>query len=120
MTEDNIEIGKLDAKFAQMHEIKPNQILRFRISGMCKLSESSSCNPTGLHFLSKCGPSKVIADTWSKIMFQFLARTRPVSIDAIASVVQRNTFTTTTTTTTTTTATASNTTTIKTMNTTAH
>ena len=66
-------------KFACMKIV--NHLLRFAIDKVDL--DSSSPKIIGLQLLKHCSKHRIHADSWSKIVFQYMARTEPLTIETI-------------------------------------
>lgn len=94
ITCDGNVIGKIDAELVKENNIRPGDLVKFKINEMnidpANIYDSTVTNMT---FVKKHNHTKIIPDSyflyffinssWTKVLFQYRARNNPVTIDSI-------------------------------------
>eukprot|EP00750_Incisomonas_marina_P001517 INCI11299.1.p1 GENE.INCI11299.1~~INCI11299.1.p1 ORF type:complete len:454 (+),score=71.92 INCI11299.1:184-1545(+) len=86
VTAEGQKLGQLTRAHVASLGIRPGQFLRFRIGGVEYDPASGSLTRLSApQFESICGPSRMVADSASQIVFQHRARTKPLTVQEVAA-----------------------------------
>ena len=86
LTQEKLQLGQLTREHVVKLKIQPGNFLRFKIQGV-KMNPHSGAlvSLVGPQFQEICGPSRLMADSSSQIVFQYIARNSPLTIQTVAA-----------------------------------
>ncbi|XP_010555547.1 PREDICTED: snurportin-1 isoform X2 [Tarenaya hassleriana] len=82
-----VVFGCLDADFVKQSELSSGSLLRFSIGNGGLSCVDGRLENADLQYLGKTNRARAFADSYSKIMFQYIARHSPLKIDDLAASV---------------------------------
>ncbi|CAI5716473.1 unnamed protein product [Hyaloperonospora brassicae] len=86
-TLEGIALFTADQDFVQQHELSEGDLASFSFE-QHKVDESQAPRLTGLTFVKRCSPQRALPDSWTKILFQYNARSGGVPIEHILEAAQ--------------------------------
>ncbi|KAG3089388.1 hypothetical protein PI125_g18032 [Phytophthora idaei] len=82
VTLEGIVLFTADQDFIQQHELSEGDLASFSFE-QHKVDENQTPHLTGLAFVKRCSPQRALPDSWTKILFQYNARSGGVPIERI-------------------------------------
>ncbi|KAF4037243.1 hypothetical protein GN244_ATG10685 [Phytophthora infestans] len=82
VTLEGIVLFTADQSFIQQHELSEGDLARFSFE-QHEVDENQTPHLTGLTFVKRCSPQRALPDSWTKILFQYNARSGGVPIERI-------------------------------------
>ncbi|KAG7394771.1 hypothetical protein PHYBOEH_004677 [Phytophthora boehmeriae] len=86
-TLEGIVLFTADNKFIQLHELSEGDLASFSFE-QHEMDETQSPHLSGLVFVKRCSPQRALPDSWTKILFQYNARSGGISIERILETAQ--------------------------------
>lgn len=82
-----VVFGCLDGGFIQKSGLHPGNLLRFAIRNGGLSFVDGKVEKADLHYLGKSNRARAFADSYSKVMFQYMARHSPLKIDDLLASI---------------------------------
>ncbi|KAG6606544.1 snurportin-like protein [Phytophthora cinnamomi] len=86
-TLEGIVLFTADQDFVQHHELTEGDLASFSFE-QHEMDENQTPQLTGLTFVKRCSPQRALADSWTKILFQYNARSGGVPVERILEAAQ--------------------------------
>ncbi|KAL4162975.1 hypothetical protein KRP22_015252 [Phytophthora ramorum] len=90
-TLEGIVLFTADEDFIQQHELSEGDLASFSFD-QHEVDENQTPHLTGLTFMKRCSPQRALPDSWTKILFQYNARSGGVQIERILETAQAPTM----------------------------
>ncbi|KAL4140183.1 hypothetical protein PRNP1_015254 [Phytophthora ramorum] len=90
-TLEGIVLFTADEDFIQQHELSEGDLASFSFD-QHEVDENQTPHLTGLTFMKRCSPQRALPDSWTKILFQYNARSGGVQIERILEAAQAPTM----------------------------
>ncbi|GAB4860802.1 hypothetical protein Ancab_035965 [Ancistrocladus abbreviatus] len=88
-----VVFGCLDQDFIQKSGVRPNNLLRFAIVGEGLIFVDGKLGKADIQYVGKSNRARAFADSYSKVIFQYMARHAPLKIDdLLASISSSNDY----------------------------
>ncbi|KAG7385741.1 hypothetical protein PHYPSEUDO_001094 [Phytophthora pseudosyringae] len=90
-TLEGIALFTADQDFIQQHELSEGDLASFSFE-QHEVDENHTPHLTGLAFVKRCSPQRALPDSWTKILFQYNARSGGVPIEQLLEAAQGSTM----------------------------